>query len=140
MNSRLVVAEVVEKADYVLLGRKPKDTYPYPNTWLILGGGINLGKESAEDAIKREIREEANIDVEIIEQIGFDEDNEPNKNGEMTHYLFLIYRAKYVSGQLKPGSDILELKWFKKIELQKLKLNRASIRLFKTIGYSSSGL
>lgn len=48
------------------------------------------------EGIAREIFEEAGIKVEIVDSIGFDEDFEPNKHGEMTHYIFLVFRAKYI--------------------------------------------
>lgn len=48
------------------------------------------------DGIAREILEEAGIEVEILEPISFDEDFEPNKHGEMTHYIFLVFRARYI--------------------------------------------
>ena len=42
MNCRVVVSAVIEKGSAVLLGRKPKDFGPYPNTWHLPGGGLNL--------------------------------------------------------------------------------------------------
>ena len=135
MKSRVIVGGVVEKDSHTLLGRKPKDVGPFPNTWLILGGGIDLGKENSEEALKREMKEEAGIEVEIVERIGFDEDFEKNKHGELTHYIFLNFRTKHISGNIIPGDDISELKWVPIEKIKDYKLNRASKRLFKKIGY-----
>jgi len=135
MKSRVIVSAVIEKGEYLLFGKKEKDRGPYPNKMLILGGGVNLGKETCEEAVKREAKEEAGIEIEIVEELGFDEDFEPDKNGEMTHYLFIIFRAEYLSGEIKPGDDIAELTWIHKDRISGLSLCRPSIRLFKKIGY-----
>lgn len=134
MKSRVVVSAIIKKGDKYLFGRKQKDIGPYPNTWVILGGGVDLEKESLEEAIRREIKEEANIEITKLKQLPFGEDYEPDKNGEKTHYVFLLYEAKYKSGEIKPGDDIISLQWFDKKDLSTIKLSRPTIKLFKKIG------
>ena len=73
------------------MGKPPKGVGPYPDTWHIPGGGVELGKESLIEALRREVKEETNIEITDIIPIGFSEDREPNKHGEMTHYIFLIH-------------------------------------------------
>ena len=135
MECRVIATAIIEKGNELLFGHKPKDIGPYPNTWHLLGGAINLGKESLEEALKREIMEEAGIEIESIERVSFDEDYEPNKRGETTHYIFLVFKAKYKSGNAKAADDITELKWILKSELKEVKLTRPSIKLFKELGY-----
>ncbi|MFH1133134.1 MAG: NUDIX hydrolase [Nanoarchaeota archaeon] len=135
MESRIVVSLVLEKDGQLLLGRKKNGVGPYPNSWLILGGGMDLGKETTSEALRRETQEEAGIEIGDIEQIGFDEDNEPDKDGVMTHYLFLIFKAKWISGDPRPGDDIVELRWFTKSDFPSIPLPRPSLRLFKKLGY-----
>ncbi|MFA6080506.1 MAG: NUDIX domain-containing protein [Candidatus Gracilibacteria bacterium] len=134
MKTRVIVSAVIEKDQDLLFGKKKKDVGPYPNTWHLIGGGVD-DEESLTDAIQREILEEAGIEVEIIKSLGFDEDFEPNKHGEMTHYIFLVYLARYVSGEIRADDDIEELKWIPKEELTKIKLNKPSIKLFQAMGY-----
>lgn len=134
MKSRLIVAAIVKKGDKYLLGMKPDNTPPYPNTWHLLGGGVNLEEENLEDAVKREVREEAGIELKDIKRVSFDEDYEPNKHGEETHYVFLVYEGEYKSGNLKADDDIQELKWFSRNELKEITLTRPSIKLFKELG------
>ncbi|HLD57692.1 MAG TPA: NUDIX domain-containing protein [archaeon] len=135
MECRVIVAAIIEKDGKLLLGQKPNNVGPYPNTWHLLGGGIKLGEESIIDALKREIREEANIEITDIQRVSFDEDYEPNKHGEKTHYIFLVFKAKHKSGDPKASDDITELKWIDKSQLSKIKLARPSIKLFKELGY-----
>ncbi len=133
MKSRLIVSAIIKKDDTYLLGKKPKDIGPYPNTWQIIGGGVNLEKETAKEAIVREIKEETGIEVRDIKRIWFDEDDEPDKRGELTHYIFLVYEAYYASGEVKAQDDIAELQWFTQSELKKLSLPRPSVKLFKSL-------
>jgi len=134
MKTRLIVSAVIEKDGLLLFGRKKAGVGPYPNTWHLIGGGVNDG-ESLTDAIKREIKEEAGIEVEIDASLGFDDDFEADKHGEMTHYIFLVYKAKYISGELKPDDDIEKLEWISKEKLSQIELNRPAVKLFKGMGY-----
>lgn len=132
METRVIVSAIVEKDGKLLFGKKPQNIGPYPNTWHLLGGGINQG-ESVVDAVKREVLEESGILLTNIEPISFGEDYEPNKHGIKTHYIFLVFKAAYKSGELKPKDDIAELRWIEKSALSKTELNTPTIRLFKKL-------
>jgi len=86
------------------------------------------------------VREEANIEITGLKKLEFAEDNEPNKHGEMTHYLFLTYLAKYKSGIIKPGDDVNELRWFTKKELKSIKISRPSVIIFKSLSWIKDSL
>lgn len=133
-KTRLIVSAVIKKDEELLFGKKKSGAGPYPNTWHLIGGGVDDG-EQLEDAIKREIKEEAGIEVEIIKSLGFDDDHEPNKHGELTHYVFLVFEAKYISGELKADDDIEHLEWIPKNKLSEIGLNRPTIKLFEKMGY-----
>lgn len=135
MKARVVVGAVIQKDGEVLLGRKPKDIGPYPNTWVIPGGGVHLEDESLEEAMRREITEESGITVGPLEPLFFDEDIEPDKNGDQTHYLYVTYKTTYVSGTLKPGDDVSRLEWVKIANLPAIPLPRPSVKLFKRLGW-----
>jgi ADP-ribose pyrophosphatase YjhB (NUDIX family) len=131
MNTRVVASAIIERDGNILLGRKAKGVGPYPDTWQFPGGGINLEEESIIDAVKREVKEETNLDIAQIEKVDFDEDFKLNKQGEMTHYLFLVFKIKPTSTACTPGDDLVDLKWFSKEELEKLRLPEPSRRLLK---------
>lgn len=134
MKTRLIVSAVIEKDGLLLFGQKKAGIGPYPNTWHLIGGGVN-DNESLIDAVKREIKEEAGIEAEIGKPLGFDEDFEPNKHNEMTHFIFLVFKAKYISGEIKPDDDMEKLKWISKDKLSQIELNRPARKLFKGMGY-----
>lgn len=114
------------------MGNKAKDVGPYPNTWRLPGGGVEEG-ESPEDAIKREVMEETGLEVTKAEKVGYLEDEEPNKHGEMTHYEFNILRVEAL-GEEKTSSEFPELRWIDKSELKDTPLARPSIKYFKQLG------
>lgn len=135
MKARVVVTTLIEKNGKILLGQKPKDIGPYPNTWHLPGGGVDIENESLEDAVRREIHEETGLEVKKMERVNFDEDYEPDKKGEMTHYIFLVYKVMPVSMDAKAADDLIELRWFNKSELKKLSLTRPSVKFFKELGW-----
>lgn len=135
MNSRIIVSAIIEHNGKFLFGKKPKDVVPYPNTWHLLGGGVNLEKETLIDAIKREVKEEAKIEITNVTPISFDEEDGINKHNEEVHYIFHVYKADYKSGDIKPGDDIEELRWFTKEEIKIIPLTPPSIKLFKKINF-----
>ncbi len=135
MDVRVVVCAIIKKGGKYLFGQKPQNVGPYPNSWHFLGGGADLSQENVHEALRREVKEEAGIEITNIKRIGFQEDEEPDKNGKLTHYLFLIFEADYKSGKLKNGDDIAKLKLFTKSELKKIIMPRPSDKLFRQLGW-----
>ncbi|HUQ84723.1 MAG TPA: NUDIX domain-containing protein [Candidatus Limnocylindrales bacterium] len=131
MKSRVIVAAVIEKDGKILLGRKKPGVGPYPDTWHLPGGGVNLGEETIDEAILREVKEETGLEVYKLERIVFDEDFEPDKHGEKTHYVFLVYNMRAKSLEVIAGDDLIELKWFFKSDLNSLPLPRPLIKQIK---------
>jgi len=130
MNTRLIVAAVIEKEDNILLCRKPKDIGPYPNTWNILGGGVNTESETLMEAVEREVKEETNLEIDNIRPVHFGEDTTENWHNDLTHFIFLIFRCQYKDGTLKPGDDISVAEWVKKSEVMAFNLNMPTRKLF----------
>lgn len=138
MKFRVIVVGVIEKEGKILLGKKPENIGPYPNTLHIPGGGVDLDKETLVEALKREMKEEAGIEINNIEPIGFDEDYEKDKNNEMTHYVFLSFHATCDTDVLTASDDMKEMRWFMKYELKNLNLNKPSQKLLKKLGFINS--
>lgn len=135
MRTRVIATGVIEKNGCILFGKKPKGVGPYPDRWLFPGGGIRLGKETAVEGLRRELREEANIELKDIEAYHFSEDF-AEKGGEMIHHIFLIFTAKYESGNMKAKDDLEVLKWISKDQVKNIKdeLPRPSVHLFEKMG------
>jgi ADP-ribose pyrophosphatase YjhB (NUDIX family) len=129
MKSRVIVVGVIEKDEKIPLGRKPDNIGPYPNTWHLPGGGVDLENETLEEALKREMKEEAGIEISNIETIGFDEDEEADKKGELTHYIFLDFKAVCASENFKAGDDLNFLQWVEKSKLKDFNLNKPTKKI-----------
>lgn len=126
-----VVAAVMINDDEEILCALRSPSMTLPNLWEFPGGKIELG-ENHESALKREIKEELNVDIIIGELI------------ESTYYeydTFTIqltsYFAKIVSVKLTI-TEHAELKWVKPAELLKLNWAAADVPAVKKIVHRES--
>jgi ADP-ribose pyrophosphatase YjhB (NUDIX family) len=97
---------ILNEKPQVLLGKRAKN--PGKGKWDIIGGFLELG-EHPEVGAAREAKEEAGAEITITGMVGIFMDNY-----ELDDYatLNVCYTAKLTGGELKPGDDIAELKWF----------------------------
>ncbi len=133
MKTRNCSVAVIEKNGKILMGNKAKDVGPYPNTWRLPGGGVEEN-ESPEDAIKREVMEETGLTATKVEKVGYLEDEEPNKHGEMTHYKFHVFRVE-TTGNERVTKEFPELRWIEKSEFDSVPLARPTVKYFNTLKY-----
>ena len=133
MKTRNCSVAVIERDGKILMGNKASGVGPYPDTWRLPGGGIEEG-ESPEDTVKREVNEEVGLIVTEVDGLGIYEDEEPDKKGEMTHYVFNMFKVSF-SGEDKVSEEFPEIKWIEIDKLSEYPLARPSIKLFKDLGY-----
>jgi len=98
-----------DKNETLLLkrGRKSRNQAGY---WSKPGGTVEFG-EKIEDAIRREIKEELNIEIELIKFLGFTNHIIKEEN---QHWLSISYLAKIIKGvpkNLEPDKHD-EIGWF----------------------------
>lgn len=109
----------VFRGDKLLLARRNRN--PFKDYWVIPGGKIRVG-ETIEEACKREVKEEACIDIEVDDVYGI----YPSimKKGEtVSYHNFLIgVKARHVEGALSAGENMDKVRYFSKDEIEKLKL------------------
>lgn len=95
---RIRVAVVIIEEGKILLARHHKGGRKY---WLLPGGGVNYGETLVECA-KREIREEANLEVEIEDLLFINESIPPDYH---RHVLNLYFRGRITGGSLQIGPE-----------------------------------
>jgi len=112
-------ARVTNDADEILLTREARA----PETWILPGGGHEPGESFAETA-KRELREEAGVDVAVTGvwravRKRFVHREEPAWRG---YLLELFFRAEPVSGEARADpargdadEEVLEARWFDEV-------------------------
>ena len=102
------VGALVEHNAKVLLVKRGEP--PYKGLWCIPGGKVHFG-ESLQEAAEREILEETGIAIKAGDPIfSFDIIDTANKD-DMIHYVVVDLIADYVSGEIRSGSDALEVAW-----------------------------
>ncbi|WP_306250851.1 NUDIX hydrolase [Parvularcula sp. IMCC14364] len=97
------VGAVVFRGQEVLLVKRGRP--PLQGHWSIPGGKIEFG-EAAEDAVRREVMEEAGIEIEVIGLIDVFEAL-PQKD-EGGHYIMIDYVARHISGEPVASDDAEE--------------------------------
>ena len=96
------VIVLVTKGDKVLLQR---NTHYRGVVWSLVAGFVDPG-ENLEDAVRREIREEASIAIKDIRYFG-------SQTWPFPSNIMIGFRAEYASGELKPdGEEVVESGWF----------------------------
>ena len=108
---RIAVAGVVVNGDKVLIGKKVSSKgHLMSQEWHIPGGKADFG-EGAENALIREIKEEAGIDISVVELL--DEKIIPSKG-----FRVLWYLCKALTLDVVPSDDIGDAKFVHKSKLR----------------------
>src|SRR5712672_893680 len=109
------VGAIVLDGDRVLLVKRAHE--PLKGEWSVPGGAVEVG-ETLEDAIRREVREETCLDIEVgpivdvLDRIRHD----PEGRVEF-HYVLVDFVCTRVGGTLRCGSDADETMWAARAEL-----------------------
>jgi ADP-ribose pyrophosphatase YjhB (NUDIX family) len=100
---------VFRGADVLLIrrGRPPRE-----GEWSLPGGAQRLG-ERAEETARRELREEAGVEVGALDLLAVVDAITPGEAGAgpRFHYTIIDYVAEWSSGEPRPGGDVTEVAW-----------------------------
>ena len=116
------VGGVIFDGASVLLAKRGQE--PAKGTWSLPGGAVELG-EKLIDALKREIREEIGIEIQVgglirvLDRIIRDEERRVRY-----HYVIVDYWGWKTSGEPKPGSDTSDICFVPLEEIQKKDIHR----------------
>jgi 8-oxo-dGTP diphosphatase len=105
-------ALIINNKNEVLLQKRTVKTRNNAGFWAKPGGAVEFG-EKVEDAVKREIKEELGVNIEIIKFLGFTEGTKTMEGGNQ-HWIALNYLAKIIGGEVKnlEPEKHEEVKWF----------------------------
>lgn len=100
----------VEKAGKILLARHVQRI---PDLWTCLAGYVELG-ESLEDCVRREVREEAGLEVDDVRYVGSQHWPYPNQ-------MMVGFVAQWKAGELKlQPEELAEARWFDPADLPQI--------------------
>ena len=81
--------------------------------WICPGGALELG-ETIQEGIKREVKEETQLDIDLVSPL-YPFDRIVRSNDEVSlHVVYIDYLARVTGGELKPGSDVGQAIWVEK--------------------------
>ncbi|MBM3588819.1 MAG: NUDIX domain-containing protein [Alphaproteobacteria bacterium] len=100
---------IVFREEAVLLVRRGKP--PRIGQWSLPGGAQHVG-ERAEEAARRELREEASIEVgQMSLAYVFDAINQDEDGRALYHYTIIDFAAHWLEGEARAGDDVSEVAW-----------------------------
>jgi len=115
------VGVVVQKDDAVLLIQRGQE--PGRGMWSLPGGMVELG-EHLPAAAAREVREECGVEVEIGEVIeAFDLILRDESQRPQYHYVIIDFAGRYVRGDVRAASDVMDARWVRVSDLGSYSLN-----------------
>jgi 8-oxo-dGTP diphosphatase len=131
-----VGAVVEDDKDRILLVKHTKERGGYwQGKWICPGGKLEFGEE-IRAGIKREIKEETSLEVELVTPLP-PFDRIVKLDGETSlHVIYIDYVAKSLGGELEIGSDVGEASWVEKKSISKMwpELHEDTRRLLKIAG------
>ena len=136
-----VGAIIEDEAGRILLVKHvPERGGFWQRKWICPGGALELG-ETIEEGIRREVKEETQLEIELVAPL-LPFDRIVKSNGEIKlHVIYIDYLARVTGGELKTGSDVGESMWIKKERIPKIweELHEDTQRLLRTANIVDTG-
>jgi mutator protein MutT len=105
----LVTCGVIWRGRELLIAQRKPDSLLEPLKWEFPGGKIEFS-EDPPTALKREIKEELNFEIEVSDIFCVSSHNYRHGSGEVKHILMLAYSCAYKKG-MPEIRDVHDFKW-----------------------------
>lgn len=113
----------------VLLVRRGNE--PGQGFWSLPGGLVELGERVREAGI-REVKEECDLDIEPEDVISVVDLILKDNNGRVKyHYVLIDYLARYICGEVKAQSDVVDAGWFSREDLDEIEIPEVTRHVLK---------
>jgi ADP-ribose pyrophosphatase YjhB (NUDIX family) len=110
VEPKVAVAAVVSEGERLLLVRRAAS--PRIGYWALPAGYMDVD-ELPEEALAREVTEETGVAVRVLQLQGI----APLAGWAERRGILLLYRAEATGGELTPGDDVSEARWFGREEV-----------------------
>ena len=134
------VGVVIFKGEKILLAERNRR--PNGKMWSIPGGAQELG-ETAEEAAIREIREETDLEINILGLVDVVDVIRRDIEGKVEyHYTLVDFYAEWLSGEAVANDDVSDVKWIRLSEISdeilqpitKSIIMKATTMMYKDLG------
>jgi len=127
---------VILDGEKILLVKRANE--PNRGLWSVPGGVVRLG-ETLHSALIREVKEETGLDIEVKDVACVSE--EIFRNGDIRfHYVIIDFFAEIKSGELRAGSDAMDVGWFSFDEVEEIEAVDFIKKLVKTLKSGEGGI
>lgn len=107
---------VLNERNQVLVVQRGKE--PQKGLWSLPGGAVRLG-ETVKAALKREIREECGVEVDVVHIVGAFDRILRNPSGQIEyHYVVLNFLCRLAAGNVRAASDAAAVRWITADEIE----------------------
>jgi 8-oxo-dGTP diphosphatase len=105
-------AVIEDEAGRILLVKhRPERGGYWQGKWICPGGKLEPG-ETIQEAIKREVKEETQLDISLVAPLHPFDRIVRSEDGTVTlHVIYIDYLARVTGGTVRPDSDIGEARW-----------------------------
>jgi 8-oxo-dGTP diphosphatase len=103
---------------------------PYKGQWSIPGGRLELG-ESLVDAVRRELREETGLDVQVGPLIDVFERILRDDDGVRYHFVIVDYLCTCIGGSLCAGDDAADAMWVASDDLATYDIRESAVAVIR---------
>ncbi|MEK6910615.1 MAG: NUDIX domain-containing protein [Nanoarchaeota archaeon] len=110
---RLCIDPIVRTKEGIVLSLR-NGNYGWENQWHLPGGTLHY-KETVEQGLKRLMKDEIGIEVKIVKVLGYKEFPSEEKERGFGWSVSLMILCDFVSGELRPDENALEVKSFSKL-------------------------
>ncbi len=113
----LTVDAIIKVNDNKIVLVKRKNP-PYKDWWALPGGIVEYG-ETVEEAVKREVREETGLEIEIEKLVNVYSNPKRDPRG---HFISICFLCRKTGGTLRAATDAANVSIFSLKEVKNLKL------------------
>ena len=121
----IVAAAIIHRDQYILLTKRPANVH-LPNLWEFPGGKVEAG-ESLEAALRRELREELDIEANVIDEFFTTTHHYPAKSVEI-HF----FNCTIASGEPR-SLEVADFRWVKSSDLHAYEFPEADRELIERL-------
>lgn len=112
-ETKIALKGIIVREDKVLVAKRALTDKIGAGNWEVIGGKLEFG-EDIETCLKREVREEVNLEIDIegiiyAKNVVIDEE---------TQMFLVVYLCRYKDGEVKLSDEHTDFKWVNKEELK----------------------